>query len=220
MILWEIMTGKQPFDGVPDKAVIDAVLKGQRDIIPASVPAAYVKIIQQCWHTDPAQRPALEQIIKEIENYSLAPAASCSTASYLASPDIDENYKQAVIHEKQKDYNAACVFYQKSVESEYEKAYANLGLFHLQGKGGLPVDKKQAYELFLKGAQKGHVRAMINLATMLEYGDGVSKNLTEALKWYKKAADVGDPKAREKYNKLQAVLSAQPTYSSYDASFG
>ena len=36
-------------------------------------------------------------------------------------------------------------------------------------------------------------KAMYELATMLRYGQGVAKDITESLKWYKKASSLGHP---------------------------
>jgi TPR repeat protein len=41
-------------------------------------------------------------------------------------------------------------------------------------------------------AQKGDPNAAYNLAVIHEHGDGVAKNLPEALKWYRIAAEKGD----------------------------
>ncbi len=41
-------------------------------------------------------------------------------------------------------------------------------------------------------AQKGDANAAYNLAVIHEYGDGVAKNLPEAMKWYRIAAEKGD----------------------------
>ena len=41
-------------------------------------------------------------------------------------------------------------------------------------------------------AQKGDANAAYNLAVIHEHGDGVTKNLAEALKWYRIAAEKGD----------------------------
>jgi len=41
-------------------------------------------------------------------------------------------------------------------------------------------------------ARKGDANAAYNLAVVHEHGDGVAKNLAEALKWYRVAAEKGD----------------------------
>jgi len=74
--------------------------------------------------------------------------------------------------------------------------------------------KKQAYQCFLSSANREHVRAMYNLAMMLEKGDGIEQNLSEAIRWYKKAADKGDVRAQEKYQKFAALAAnSGPIYN-------
>jgi hypothetical protein len=55
--------------------------------------------------------------------------------------------------------------------------------------------KKQAYQDHLAKAKKGSVPDMYKVAHLLSDGKGVEKNLNEAEKWAKKAAEQGDPHA-------------------------
>jgi TPR repeat protein len=87
-----------------------------------------------------------------------------------------------------------------------------MGLFFLLGKSGAP-DKTKAHQYFLDSAQKGHPRAMTNLAIMLKRGDGIPQNLPQALSWFKKAAKLGDKQAAEEALKLEAVLVPPTEYS-------
>ncbi|MBN2767808.1 MAG: sel1 repeat family protein [Campylobacterales bacterium] len=48
---------------------------------------------------------------------------------------------------------------------------------------------KSAYEIYLKLAKEGNVKAQFNLALMLDFGFGVNKDEKEAMKWYYKAAN-------------------------------
>ena len=43
---------------------------------------------------------------------------------------------------------------------------------------------------------KGHVKAQAMLATAYNLGKGVEQDTTEAIKWYRKAAEQGDPYAQ------------------------
>ncbi len=38
-------------------------------------------------------------------------------------------------------------------------AQFELGLFYLDGRGGLPKDRRECYRLFMLAARKGHIRA-------------------------------------------------------------
>jgi TPR repeat protein len=47
-------------------------------------------------------------------------------------------------------------------------------------------------------AQKGDANAAYNLAVIHEHGDGMTKNLPEALKWYRVAAEKGDRESQSR----------------------
>ncbi len=55
---------------------------------------------------------------------------------------------------------------------------------------------------YREAANQGHAYAQYNLGHCYECGRGVEKNLSEAKKWYQKAADLGCEKANEKLNNL------------------
>jgi len=57
---------------------------------------------------------------------------------------------------------------------------------------------KQGIENIVKAAEQGDVDAQAELGAMFLYGKGVTKNRTEALKWYHKAAEQGHSKAQNK----------------------
>lgn len=48
----------------------------------------------------------------------------------------------------------------------------------------------------VKRAEKGDAKAQYNLGSCYENGDGIDKNINEAVKWYMKAAEQGMPEAQ------------------------
>ena len=69
---------------------------------------------------------------------------------------------------------------------------------HAGGRGkGTIKDEAKAAELYRKLADngKGFGPAMFDLGVMIEKGEGVPKNLTEAMTWYRRAADKKEPRA-------------------------
>lgn len=125
------------------------------------------------------------------------------------SPTGEAYYHQGVQQEKQKNFLAAFQYYQKASHKGYAKANTNLGYLYLQAPNEVVAqDKPKAFECFLEAANQGHVRAMSNLAAMLEYGDGVEINKAAALTWYQKICQQ-EPKNTEavrKREKLQLSL--------------
>ncbi len=49
---------------------------------------------------------------------------------------------------------------------------------------------------YRKAAEQGHASAQFALAEMYKNGDGVARDLQEALRWYRKAAEQGQPGAQ------------------------
>lgn len=59
-------------------------------------------------------------------------------------------------------------------------------------------DFRAAAKLYEDAARGGEARAQFYLGQLYERGDGVAKNVAEALHWYRKAAHVGDAEALAK----------------------
>jgi TPR repeat protein len=55
---------------------------------------------------------------------------------------------------------------------------------------------------FLNEATKGNAEAMFRLAELCEQGIGVEQSLTDAKRWYGRAAERGHKPARERLKKL------------------
>lgn len=51
---------------------------------------------------------------------------------------------------------------------------------------------EKAFELWSKAAEAGNTQAMVNLARMYIYAEGVSEDYAKATEWYQKAIDAGD----------------------------
>jgi len=78
----------------------------------------------------------------------------------------------------------------------------DLGVLYSDGRRGVPADKAQACQLFVKAADHGHVHAMHNAAYCYQSGTGVAKDLNAAVRYYTKAADAGS--ARSQHNLAMA----------------
>lgn len=197
VVLWEICTGKTPFAGVEEGHILKLICEGKRETIPAEIPEVFRLIIQDCWKPNPLERPSMFDIIRKLKAY--APETELSA---------EELYQQGMKLESSAKYAEARDHYEKSAAKGYYKAETNLGFFFLKGLGGLKQDKKEAYGRFFKAAQHGHARAMHNMASLLERGEGVTQSLPDALKWYEKAASAGDKQASIKLEKLRSMPSS------------
>ena len=61
---------------------------------------------------------------------------------------------------------------------------------------------EEAIKLYRMAAEQDNEYAQFNLGLCYEYGTGLQKDLSEAKKWYQKAADKGYKKALEKLQNL------------------
>jgi len=181
LILWELLTGQKPYAhlGLDSRELFKRIRAGYRESIPEDLPKVYADLIRQCWDADPSKRPSLEVIIHKIETNRHA---------------AEELYELGSSSEGARKYDEARDYYMRSAGKGSVRAKTNLGLFFWQGKAGV-VDKPRAFALLSEAAKAGHIRAQFNLGQMLEYGDGVKKDYSQALDWYQKAAAQGDKEA-------------------------
>ena len=70
IIMWEISSGENPFHDVNhDKYLALRILKRLHPEITNDTPLCYQNLMQQCWHSDPTQRPTAEKIQKTIMSW-------------------------------------------------------------------------------------------------------------------------------------------------------
>lgn len=60
------------------------------------------------------------------------------------------------------------------------------------------ADREKAFIVLRSAAELGHRHAQFDFARRHERGDGVETNLDEALRWYQKSAEQGDPLAKQR----------------------
>ena len=87
-------------------------------------------------------------------------------------------------------------------------AQFNLGLMFEQGKGR-PVDLATAAQWYLRAADGGFARAQFSIAEMYEAGRGVEeRDVVEAYKWFKLAAEQRYEGARKRRKKLADTMTS------------
>jgi TPR repeat protein len=105
-----------------------------------------------------------------------------------------------------KDRHLAENMMQKAAEHGYAAAEHSVGLGYyfvpLYSPLGTQPSYKQAFDWFLKAALQGYAPSQHILGTMFEKGQGVEKNLIEAVKWYRLAADQGNPSAQSSLRRI------------------
>lgn len=80
--------------------------------------------------------------------------------------------------------------------------------FGLARQAYLQQDFERAFALMRAEAELGNPRAQYALGYMYYQGQGVPIDVQQALKWIRKAADQGDPKAIEALTRLASAAPA------------
>jgi TPR repeat protein len=90
----------------------------------------------------------------------------------------------------------AVIWYRKAAERGYGVAIDNLGMMYLKGSG-VEANPVRAQQLFREAAEKGTVLAQLHLGQLL-----LKQDCEEAVRWLRKAADQGNPQAKETLKQL------------------
>ncbi len=67
-----------------------------------------------------------------------------------------------------------------------------LGGMHVQGEGGLAVDREEGFRLSSLAAQQGLAEAQHNCGCAFRDGDGVARDLSAAASFFRQTAEQGD----------------------------
>jgi len=74
IIMWEISSHEKPFlEIVHDQQLALRIFRGLRPTITDDTPQFYRDLMQQCWHSDPTQRPTAKEIHKLTGNWYANP---------------------------------------------------------------------------------------------------------------------------------------------------
>jgi hypothetical protein len=117
----------------------------------------------------------------------------------------------------EKDNARAFDLYKESARAGYAPAINSLGYCYLNGLG-TGVDHSRAYGCFVEAALMQDRNAKFNLGYMYENGFGTERNLSNAVYWYKQAADGGSALAKERLEVLGVDLA--PAHENYAADGG
>lgn len=63
IMLWEMISGGFPFQGMSQHDIILAVVGGTRPTMPRFIPRDLWTLIQDCWHEDHFRRPSFTTVV-------------------------------------------------------------------------------------------------------------------------------------------------------------
>ncbi len=96
----------------------------------------------------------------------------------------------------EKDYEKAFEYFSRAAGAGYVNALANLGVLWMEGLG-VAKSPARGIEYFRKGAETFDPNCMFLYAKCLETGLGTQADASTATTWYLRAAEKGNPPARE-----------------------
>ncbi|XP_009624105.1 serine/threonine-protein kinase STY46-like [Nicotiana tabacum] len=68
IVLWELLTGKLPYEYLtPLQAAVAVVQKGLRPTIPTHTHPMFVELLERCWQQDPCLRPEFSEILEILQ---------------------------------------------------------------------------------------------------------------------------------------------------------
>jgi uncharacterized protein len=112
--------------------------------------------------------------------------------------DAKAQYNLGLIYEntvEARDYTKAALWYGKAAEQDHAGGQANLAVLYHNGQG-VPQDYARALDLNTKADAKDSPVAARNLGNMFETGTGVAQSNAEAIRYYRRAAFLGDYRAK------------------------
>uniref|UniRef100_A0A0E0KET0 Protein kinase domain-containing protein n=1 Tax=Oryza punctata TaxID=4537 RepID=A0A0E0KET0_ORYPU len=69
IVMWEILTGEDPYDGMHYGGVIGGILNNTlRPPVPPSCNLEWRKLMEQCWSTEPARRPSFTEVATRLRS--------------------------------------------------------------------------------------------------------------------------------------------------------
>lgn len=145
--------------------------------------------IADCLSAIRTKNEAAENLNKAREYIS---KGECDNAQWYYS-----KYKQVL---NESDYELErqiekCISQKKTEEEAFQTNLRGISYYNAG-------NYREAANCFLVSASQGYVDAQYNLGQLYEVGLGIEKNLTEAKKWYQKAANQGHNSAYERLKEL------------------
>jgi TPR repeat protein len=127
----------------------------------------------------------------------LGGAIAVAAVAYIALVHIDREARaveDGVVEFKKGNYATAVHLLTPYADSGNKTAQLNVGISYALGLG-VQRDREKAHSLLRHSTTGSEMYVWI--AKSLENGDGVAKDQTEAMAWYRIAADEGSTEAKE-----------------------
>jgi TPR repeat protein len=151
------------------------------------------------------QRPRYATGVVIFKVDTKAALAPCRAALEAAPDNPRLLFELGRVMEASRDMPAAVQYFSKSADLGYPAAQRSLGLFYIQGLGGLPEDEIKALRLFKQAADQGNSDAIYWIGVFLEAGRSVPRDTERARMWLKRAAEMGHVDAKRELSRLNQM---------------
>ena len=105
-----------------------------------------------------------------------------------------------------RDYYKSAYWYNLAAENNHVVAIANLGTLYMNGNG-VECNKEKGFSLYMKAysvneSDEWLPTLLYLIAKSYEFGNGVARDCQEAIRWYERARDAGNPDSQSCINRL------------------
>lgn len=100
MILWQLVTGEVPFDGMCRQEFIEKVVKnGVRPAIPnrPEIPSDLIDLIQMCWNYESSLRPSISEVVVALNQMKAAYTRKSSIFALFFAPKSSKVFDESLI---------------------------------------------------------------------------------------------------------------------------
>ncbi|KAF0374973.1 kinase-like protein [Gigaspora margarita] len=155
VILWEISSGRPPFQSLNPYGITIHIFKGNREIPIEGTPDSYIQLYERCWNYDPNQRPEIEEIQESLLNLSGNENFGTSKFDEFISDTTDTTPKISNL-DMQLSTNSNH-YYEKILEQLFKfiddlfMEYAGAGMWELQSRSrDVRARKERGVGLFIQ----------------------------------------------------------------------
>ncbi|KAF9159544.1 hypothetical protein DFQ26_006417 [Actinomortierella ambigua] len=194
MVMWELAANcTTPFQHQPDNfPVMNAVMLGEREVLPDDTPSDYRQWVERCWDHDPAKRPEASEMITKDDDPVVESGHGNHGTTVKLLLDASGRILPHSSGESTQELSGGAVGNALLTNANTGDAEAELSLARKYASGnGVERNETEAFKWYLQAAEHGSLEATYKTAEYYRHGFGVEKNEATAVHWMQLAAERG-----------------------------